>query len=183
MRTAITKSHCTANQLRIYLSFYSYPCMYAYTKLALGIPRLNWVYLVDRKVFWPLLEIASIWVNKFVARVTCDFKSFLKRFDLYGQFWQCDCAHFFPRSLIKKIVLLQNMLKMTHGSVSDCRRFYLTFKNALYLELWFMICCIRSLNRTDTRTGSQLQVICFSSPKYTGINSNDNKNTLLLCTG
>ena len=44
-----------------------------------------------------------------------------------------------------------------------------------------MICCIRSLNRTDTRTGSLLQVICFSSPKYTGINSNNNKNTLLLC--
>ena len=43
-----------------------------------------------------------------------------------------------------------------------------------------MICCIRSLNRTDTRTGSLLQVICFSSPKYTGINSNNNKNTLLL---
>ena len=38
-----------------------------------------------------------------------------------------------------------------------------------------MICCIRSLNRTDTRTGSLLQVICFSSPKYTGINSNNNK--------
>ena len=43
-----------------------------------------------------------------------------------------------------------------------------------------MICCIRSLNRTDTRTGSLLQDICFSSPKYTGINSNNNKNTLLL---
>ena len=44
-----------------------------------------------------------------------------------------------------------------------------------------MICCIRILNRTDTRTGLLLQVICFSSPKYTGINSNNNKNTLLLC--
>ena len=44
-----------------------------------------------------------------------------------------------------------------------------------------MICCIRSLNRTDTRTGSLLQVICFSSPKYTGINNNNSKNTLLLC--
>ena len=42
-----------------------------------------------------------------------------------------------------------------------------------------MICCIRSLNRTDTGTGSLLQVICFSSPKYTGINSNNNKNKAL----
>ena len=41
-----------------------------------------------------------------------------------------------------------------------------------------MICCIRSLNRTDTGTGSLLQDISFSSPKYTGINSNNNKNTL-----
>ena len=41
VRTTITKSDCTANQPRIYLSLYSYPCVYAYTKLALEIRRLN----------------------------------------------------------------------------------------------------------------------------------------------
>ena len=60
VRTTITKSDCTPNQPRIYFSLYSYPCVYAYTKLALEIRRLNWVYLADRKVFWALLEIASI---------------------------------------------------------------------------------------------------------------------------
>ena len=35
--TTITKSDCTANQIRIYLSFYSN----AYMKLTLGIRRLN----------------------------------------------------------------------------------------------------------------------------------------------
>ena len=50
VRPTNTKSVCTAYEIRIHLSLYSYTCMYAYLKQTLKIRRLNRVFLADRKV-------------------------------------------------------------------------------------------------------------------------------------